>query len=99
MSSPSAALFSIIAIVCLLCKCCISAPQFPCCPGSQQVVSLMASHVDAFASTMTESAACKNANDVENAVKSALSSMGRCPNGGGDQIVNTIDAKLSSTGS
>ncbi|KAI3407623.1 hypothetical protein GPALN_015061 [Globodera pallida] len=97
MSSPPAALFSIIAIVCLLCKCCISAPQFPCCPGSQQVVSLMASHVDAFASTMTESAACKNANDVENAVKSALSSMTRCPNGGGDQIVNTIDAKLSST--
>uniref|UniRef100_A0A183BN47 Effector protein n=1 Tax=Globodera pallida TaxID=36090 RepID=A0A183BN47_GLOPA len=97
MSSPPAALFTIIAIVGLLCKCCISAPQFPCCPGSQQVVSLMASHVDAFASTMTESAACKNANDVKNAVKSALSSMGRCPNGGGDQIVNEIDAQLSST--
>uniref|UniRef100_A0A914H1J9 Uncharacterized protein n=1 Tax=Globodera rostochiensis TaxID=31243 RepID=A0A914H1J9_GLORO len=44
-----------------------------------------------------ETAACKNANDVENAVKSALNSMGRCPNGGGGQIVNEIDAQLSST--
>ncbi|KAI3410432.1 hypothetical protein GPALN_004534 [Globodera pallida] len=73
MSSPPAALFSIIEIVGLL---------IPVLSGHS---ALMASHVDAFASTMTESAACKNANEVENAIKSALNSMGRCPNGGGDQ--------------
>ncbi|KAL3088732.1 hypothetical protein niasHS_008951 [Heterodera schachtii] len=93
MSSPSSSvsLLAIVAIFCLLCKCCISAPH-PCCPGSQKVVSLMANYVGTFAHSFSKSSLCSDAQSVAGTLKGQLIG---CSKGGDAILLADIEASLA----
>ncbi|KAL3092646.1 hypothetical protein niasHS_007855 [Heterodera schachtii] len=94
MSSPfsSVSLLAIVAIFCLLCKCCVSAPH-PCCPGSQKVVSLMSNCVGTFAHSFSKSSLCSDAKSVTGALKGQMIG---CSKGGDATLLADIEASLAS---
>ncbi|KAL3099647.1 hypothetical protein niasHS_003102 [Heterodera schachtii] len=88
----SSLLLSIIPMVFLVC--CNAMPNFPCCPGSQQVVAVMSKYINTFSAAADESTVCSIAKNTVEGIKSELSSRGGCPSGGEAQIVNEIDRQL-----
>nr|AAP30755.1 putative gland protein 29D09 [Heterodera glycines] len=88
----SSLLLSIFPIVFLVC--CNAMPNFPCCPGSQQVVAVMSIYIDTFSSAADESTVCFFAKSTVDGIKNELSSRGGCQNGGEAQIVDEIDRQL-----
>ncbi|KAL3074424.1 hypothetical protein niasHS_015254 [Heterodera schachtii] len=84
MSSPSLSVF------------CSPSSQFsvcyPCCPGSQKVVSLMANYVGTFAHSFSKSSLCSNAKSVAGALKGQLIG---CSKGGDATLLADIEASLA----
>nr|AJR19774.1 esophageal gland-localized secretory protein 6 [Heterodera glycines] len=85
-------MLSIFPIVFLVC--CKAMPNFPCCPGSQQVVAVMSNYIGTFTSE-DKSTVCSTAKNTVEGIKSELSSRVGCPSGGEAQIVNEIDRQLT----
>ncbi|KAL3099648.1 hypothetical protein niasHS_003103 [Heterodera schachtii] len=70
-------------------------PNFPCCPGSQQVVAVMSKYIDTFSAAGGDKATvCSIAKNTVDGIKNELSSRDGCPSGGEAQIVNEIDGQL-----
>ncbi|KAL3099652.1 hypothetical protein niasHS_003107 [Heterodera schachtii] len=88
----SSLLLSIFPIAFLVC--CNAMPNFPCCPGSQQVVAVMSKYIDTFSAAADQSTVCSTAKNTVDGIKNELSSRGGCPSGGEAQIVNEIDRQL-----
>ncbi|KAL3099663.1 hypothetical protein niasHS_003118 [Heterodera schachtii] len=77
--------------------CCNAMPNFPCCPGSQQVVAVMSKYIGTFsAAGADKSTVCSTAKNTVDVIKSELSSRVGCLSGGEAKIVNEIDRQLTS---
>ncbi|KAL3099650.1 hypothetical protein niasHS_003105 [Heterodera schachtii] len=87
----SSLLLSIFPMVFLVC--CNAMPNFPCCPGSQQVVAVMSKYIDTFTGS-DQSTVCSTAKNTVDGIKSELSSRVGCLSGGEAKIVNEIDRQL-----
>ncbi|KAL3088539.1 hypothetical protein niasHS_009990 [Heterodera schachtii] len=89
----SSLLLSIFPIVFLIC--CNAMPNFPCCPGSQLVVSEMSKYIGIFSAVGEDaSTVCSIAKSTVDGLKRDLSSRGGCPSRGEAQIVDEIDRQL-----
>nr|AVA09721.2 putative effector protein [Heterodera avenae] len=78
----------------------LAAPNFPCCPGSQQVVSLMHRYIVGFTSavdTEQKQTMCQKLIEDVKCIKQQLVSMTKCEMGGGAKLVEEIDQQLTTT--
>uniref|UniRef100_A0A914H8A9 Uncharacterized protein n=1 Tax=Globodera rostochiensis TaxID=31243 RepID=A0A914H8A9_GLORO len=69
--------------------------EFPCCPGSQKVVSLMNSHIGTFSASMSQTELCSSAEKLEGNLRIELGQTSAgCLNGGDKALMRSIDVKL-----